>query len=140
MQRKRNQGFTLIELMVVITILGLLASITSVAVMRHLRTAKIEKAKMDMRGLISGIKTYYLEKRRIPASIQDLCGENEDERYIEYSQPPRDPWDNEYVYEPRDKRNYELRSLGADGVEGGEGEDADITKADLEGTTKDRDE
>ena len=74
MKRSRNQGFTLIELMVVITIIGLLASITSVAVMRHLKEAKIETTKQKMRDIKMAIQLYYMKKNRIPSALTELCG------------------------------------------------------------------
>lgn len=132
MPRNRSRGFTLIELMVVITILGLLASITSVGVMKYLKQAKIDKAKMDMRAIVDGIKHYRLRTNKIPASIADMCGSDEDTRDLDRTESPKDPWGGEYVYTPKDRRSYDLVCLGGDGVEGGEGEDADITLLDLE--------
>jgi general secretion pathway protein G len=132
MPRNRSRGFTLIELMVVITILGLLASITSVGVMKYLKQAKIDRAKMDMRAIVDGIKHYRLRTNKIPASIADMCGPDEDTRDLDRTEPPKDPWGGEYVYTPKDRRSYDLVCLGGDGVEGGEGEDADINLLDLE--------
>jgi general secretion pathway protein G len=131
-KRKPVAGFTLIELMVVITILGLLASITSVAVLQHLKTAKVEATKLSMRGIREGIQTYYIKKNRIPQSLQELCGSEEDEdRILPYEQPPKDGWKNDFVYTPRDKKHYDLMSLGSDGIEGGDGDAKDIALADL---------
>jgi general secretion pathway protein G len=127
-----SRGFTLIELMVVITILGLLASITSVAVLQHLKTARIEQTKLSMRGVREGIQTYYIKKNRIPQSLNELCGpEEDDDRILPMETPPKDGWKNDFVYNPRDKKHYDLISLGSDGVEGGDGDAKDITLADL---------
>lgn len=134
MRNRKDRGFTLIELMVVITILGLLASITSVGVMKYLKEARISRAKMDMRAIVNGIKGYRLAHNKIPSELAELCGEDEDERFLEMTEPPVDPWGNEYLYTPQDRRHYDLLCLGADGVEGGEGEDKDITLKDLEDT------
>jgi len=132
MERRKNQGFTLIELMVVITILGLLASIAAVNVMGFLKKAKIETTKEKMRNIQMAVKSFRLNKNRIPDSLTDLCGpEGDEDRYLESEEPPRDGWGNEFMYGAKDKRTFELVSYGADGVEGGVGEDKDITLADL---------
>jgi general secretion pathway protein G len=132
MKRRIQQGFTLIELMVVITILGLLASIAAVNVMSFLKKAKVENTKGSMRAIKSGIQTYYLKKNRIPQSLSELCGQEGDEdRILEMEEAPKDAWGGDFVYTPRDKRNYDLMSYGADGVEGGTGQDKDITLPDL---------
>jgi general secretion pathway protein G len=132
MRNRNDRGFTLIELMVVITILGLLAGITSVGVMKYLKQARIDRAKMDMRAIVDGIKHYRLRTNKIPQSIADMCGPDEDNRDLDRSEPPKDPWGSDYQYTPKDRRTYDLLCLGADGVEGGEDEDADITLKDLE--------
>jgi general secretion pathway protein G len=132
MSRRYEKGFTLIELMVVITILGLLASITSVAVLNKLKTAKIESTKGSMRAIKHGIQMFYMRKNRIPSELKELCGpEGDEERDLEMEEPPTDGWGAEFVYSPRDKKNYDLMSLGSDGTEGGDGDAADITLADL---------
>jgi general secretion pathway protein G len=141
MKRKNDAGFTLIELMVVITILGLLASITSVAVLNHLKTARIESSKTSMRAIKQGIQMYYMKKTRIPADLKDLCGpEGDEDRFLESEEPPKDGWNNDFIYSPRDKKNYDLICLGSDGVEGGDGDAKDITLADLNKRTEEEKE
>jgi len=130
--RGNDGGFTLIELMVVITILGLLASIAAVNVMSYLKRAKIETTKENMRAIKQAVMSFYLKKNRIPQSLSELCGpEGDDNRELQMEEPPKDAWGNEFVYSPRDKRNFDLMSYGADGQEGGMGEDKDITLPDL---------
>lgn len=132
MRRRNEEGFTLIELMVVITILGLLASITSVAVLNHLKTARVESSKNSMRSIKQAIQMYYMKKTKIPSDLKDLCGpEGDEDRFLEEEEPPKDGWNNDFLYTPRDKKNYDLVCLGSDGVEGGEGDAKDITLADL---------
>ena len=138
MRRRNDKGFTLIELMVVITILGLLASITSVAVLNHLKTARVESSKSSMRSIKQAIQMYYMKKTKIPADLKDLCGpEGDEDRVLESEEPPKDGWNNDFVYSPRDKKNYDLTCLGSDGVEGGDGDAKDITLADLNKRTED---
>jgi general secretion pathway protein G len=138
MKRKNDKGFTLIELMVVITIIGLLAGITAVNVMSYLRRARVETTKEKMRTLKQAIQSFYIKHNKIPNTLADLCGpEGDDAREIEAEEPPKDAWNNEFIYQPKDKRNYDLMSYGADGMEGGTGEDKDITLPDLNKTTDD---
>jgi len=140
MKRNRMQGFTLIELMVVITIIGLLAGITSVSVMKRLREAKIETSKEHMRAYRQAIQMFYMRHNRIPNQLSELCGpEGDDKREIEAEEPPKDAWGNDFQYNPKDKKNYDLICLGSDGVEGGESDAKDITLADLNKTTTDED-
>jgi general secretion pathway protein G len=132
MKLNRNKGFTLIELMVVITILGLLASIAAVNVMGFLKKAKIETTKEKMRNIQMAVKTYYMNHNRLPNALSDLCGpEGSDDRLLDSDEPPKDGWGNDFVYQPKDKRTFDLISYGADGQEGGVGEDKDITLADM---------
>ena len=137
MKHKKNAGFTLIELMVVITIIGLLAGITGVGVMGYLRQARIDTSKASMRTIRDAIKLYYMKNNRIPQSLSEMCGPPEDDPPLDREEPPLDGWNNEFQYTPKDKRNYDLVCLGADGVEGGEKDDADITLADLSKNTTD---
>ena len=132
MKRRDDKGFTLIELMVVITIIGLLASITAVNVMKYLRQAKIETTKEKMRTIKMAIQSFKIRHNRIPNQLSELCGPETDEtRELMAEEPPKDGWRFDFVYTPKDKRSYELMSLGADNMEGGVGEDKDITLADL---------
>jgi len=141
MRNRRNLGFTLIELMVVITIIGLLASIASVAVLNKLKTAKIETSKTSMRSIKQAISMYYMRKNRVPSELAELCGpEGDENRELEMEEPPKDGWDNDFLYTPRDKKNYDLVCLGSDGVEGGDGDGKDITLADLNKRDTDKDE
>ena len=127
-RRNRKRGFTLIELMVVVTILGILASLTSVAVMKHLRTARIDTTKTNMRTIMDAIRLYQMRKSKLPERLEELVGDQGD---LETDTVPKDAWGGEFVYERQNNRNYTLRSLGADGVDGGEDEDADINKEDI---------
>jgi general secretion pathway protein G len=99
---------------------------------------KVETTKEKMRNIQMAVKSFRLNKNRIPESLSDLCGpESDEDRYLESEEPPRDGWGNEFVYAAKDKRTFELVSYGADGQEGGTGEDKDITLADLNKTEED---
>ena len=132
--RRSQDGFTLIELMVVILIIGLLATI----VVQNLRSAtdkaKRVKAQADISQLKSALDRYYLDAGSYPTTEQGLAaliaspsaGNDPPDwagPYIE--KIPPDPWGHQYFYQS-DGNQYLLKSFGADGVEGGEGKNADI--------------
>ena len=132
--RRSQRGFTLIELMVVILIIGLLATI----VVQNLRSAtdkaKRVKAEADISQLKSALDRYYLDAGSYPTSDQGLpalvaapgsgnTGGDWGGPYIE--KIPLDPWGHPYFYQS-DGNEYLLKSFGADGVEGGDGKNADI--------------
>jgi len=132
--RRSQDGFTLIELMVVILIIGLLATI----VVQNLRSAtdkaKRVKAQADISQIKSALDRYYLDAGSYPTSDQGLpaliaapsAGNDPKDwggPYIE--RIPPDPWGHPYFYQS-DGNEYLLKSFGADGVEGGEGKNADI--------------
>ena len=129
-----EQGFTLIELMVVILIIGLLATIVVQNLKSATDKAKRVKAQADIAQIKSGLDRYYLDVGSYPSTDQGLDalvsapsgGTVHDWQgpYIEGKIPP-DPWGNSYVYQS-DGNGYVLKSYGADGAEGGEGKNADI--------------
>jgi general secretion pathway protein G len=140
-RRKRNErGFTLIELMVVIVIIGILAAYIAPKFINRTEDAKINTAKAQIRGFESALKLFRLDCGFYPSTEQGLQAlisvpttgripENyKTGGYLESAQVPDDPWGNDYLYESPGSNgfDYEIRSLGADGVEGGENENADI--------------
>jgi general secretion pathway protein G len=127
MKKKRDgeEGFTLVELMVVIVIIGLLATVVVINVMPATDKAALTKARADIATLEQGVEMYRLNKLTYPASgegLQAVVAEGYVKRL------PQDPWGNPYQYVApgRDGRSFDIISLGADGREGGEDEDADI--------------
>jgi len=136
-RRRSNQdGFTLIEIMVVILILGLLATIVVQSLRGATDKAKRVKAQSDIAEIKTGLDRYYLDAGSYPTSDQGLnslvsapaSGNNVPANYESggYLQSiPKDPWGNPYYYQS-DGNSYVLKSFGADGVEGGEGKNADI--------------
>jgi len=124
--RKRERGFTLVELMVVLVIIGLLATIVIINVMPAADRAATTKARADIATLEQGIEMYRLDNQRYPTSeegLQALVAGQFIRRL------PNDPWNRPYAYAApgRDGRPFTVASLGADGREGGTGENADIS-------------
>jgi general secretion pathway protein G len=127
-----SRGFTLVEIMVVVVILGLLAAIVVPNVMSRLDQAKSEKAKIDIRALESALNMYKIDNYNYPATDQGLHALVEKppeaknwKQYVEHM--PKDPWGNDYRYlYPGAHKDYDLFTLGADNQEGGDGVNADI--------------
>jgi general secretion pathway protein G len=120
-----EEGFTLVELMVVIVIIGLLATVVVVNVMPAQDTARIRKAEADIATLEQGVEMYRLNRMNYPSGgdgLQALVTEGFIKRL------PEDPWGNAYRYSApgRNGAAFDVYSYGADGREGGEGDDADI--------------
>lgn len=134
-RRRSEEGFTLIEIMVVILILGLLATIVVQSLRGATDKAKHTKAQADIAELKTALDRYYLDNGSYPTTDQGLQAlvhppttgtqpsNYETGGYIE--RLPHDPWGNPYVYQS-DGNTYVLKSLGADGKPGGSGKDADI--------------
>jgi general secretion pathway protein G len=126
-EHRNQRGFSLIELMVVITIIGLLGGIVGVNVYKYMKTATISTTKTQIIQIENAIETFRSMKRRLPDSLDELVGDEED-AFLKSEDLPTDAWGNEFVYEKMGSRTYNLYSLGADAVEGGESEDADIDR------------
>ena len=134
MMRKNEEGFTLIELMVVIVIIGLLTTIVVINVMPAQDKAMAQKAKTDVALLEQAVERYRLDNlaypESLPALIDPPAGLARPERYARggyVKRLPEDPWGQAYQYaSPGRHGPFDVYSLGADGREGGEGEDADI--------------
>jgi len=120
-----EEGFTLVELMVVIVIIGLLATVVIINVLPATDKAAATKAKADVSTLEQGVEMYRLNKLRYPSGAEGLQAVSA-EGYVK--RLPKDPWGNPYVYAAPGKngRAFDIYSYGADGREGGEGQDADI--------------
>ena len=125
-QRRRRRGMTLIEIMVVITILGLIMAAVGVAVIPKLDEAKQDTARLDMANINQALKLYYTKKGKFPdtgTGLKALVDTNNLEKV------PQDPWGHEYVYMLEAGKPV-IMSYGADGTQGGEGPDADISSRD----------
>ena len=125
LQKQGRNGFTLVELMVVILIIGLLATVVIINVLPATDKAAATKAKADISTLEEAVELYRLNRLAYPSGEQGLQA-LVSERLIK--RLPKDPWGNPYRYAApgRDGREFDIISYGADGREGGEGKDADI--------------
>ena len=133
--RRKRSGFTLVELMVVIVIIGLLATVVAINVLPSQDRAMVGKAKADISVLEQAIETYRLDNLTFPDDLQALvsapAGLVRPERYRQggyVRRLPEDPWGNPYQYRRPSAHGgqFDVFSLGADGREGGEGNDADL--------------
>lgn len=128
--RAARAGFSLAELMVVIVIIGLLATLVVPNVIARLFTSQVGKAKADITIIVQALETYAVDNGgTFPDSLEALVTPDENgNTYLSAERVPRDPWKNEYLYEPPVSGQPKPRvyTLGADGVPGGEAKDKDF--------------
>lgn len=140
-----QHGFTLIELMVVIVILGILAGLIIPRIMGRPEEARRMKARVQIESIETALKLYKLDNGTYPTTEQGLQALVEmpeigqlarnwrEGGYLEKGRVPKDPWGYDYVYlSPGAHGDYDLMSYGADGEPGGEGDNEDITSWELE--------
>lgn len=133
--KRSEQGFTLLELLVVLGIIALLAGIVGPQVMKHMGASKTKAARVQIEDLSAALDMYKLDVGRYPTTEQGLIALVErpaDNKrwngpYLRKSKVPQDPWLEDYHYaSPGEHGRFDLYTYGADGKEGGEGEDQDI--------------
>jgi general secretion pathway protein G len=129
-RRRAQRGMTLIEIMVVIVILGLIASAVAVNVVGQMSKARVDTAKNDVRKIADGLDTFKVLKGRYPTTEEGL-GILIKENILKANKEGslKDPWNNDYVYlypGQAHQDGYDVKSYGADGQPGGEGENADV--------------
>jgi general secretion pathway protein G len=140
-----NSGFSLIELMVVVIILGILAMYIGPKLMGRTEQAKEVQTRVQIEGLETALKLYKLDNGVYPTTEQGLQAlvESPDVEnvmqnwrkggYLEKGKVPKDPWGNEFIYlSPGIQGDYDITSYGADGVPGGEDENKDINSWEIE--------
>jgi general secretion pathway protein G len=135
--RSTVRGFTLIELLVVLLILGMLAGLAGPSVMKHIGGSKVKTAKAQVELFGTALDTYKMDNGKYPTTQEGLqvliqkpaSGGADWQPYLKKNVIPKDPWNNEYQYSSpgKDNRPYDIVSFGADGKEGGEGDDQDIS-------------
>lgn len=137
---RRTRGFTLIEIMMVVIIIGIVVAIVVPNVVGRGEKARIQAQEADLRGIAQALELYKMDNRRYPTTEQGLealiskpSGFPEPKNWgpEPYMRKyPLDQWDNEYVY-TSDGRSFDLKSLGADGDDGGDEGGADISYSEI---------
>src|SRR5215468_820793 len=130
-----EDGFTLVEILVVITIIGMIVALVGPRVLNYLGESKVKTAKIQIQSFASALDLFYLDAGRYPTSseglealVRPVSGASAwNGPYLKGGAVPNDPWGNRYVYrQPGERSAYEIRSYGSDGQEGGTGAAADI--------------
>jgi general secretion pathway protein G len=137
-----QQGLSLIEILIALTLLALAGTFVGGRVFENLQEGKVQTAKIQIKSISERLKEFRRDCNFLPTTDQGLdalldkptggrdCKRYAPGGYIEGGKIPLDPWDAEYIYES-DGRNFTIISLGADNAEGGEGVDADINSKDI---------
>lgn len=139
--RRGERGFTLVEMLVVITIIALIMSLVGPRVLNYLSESKVKAAKIQMQSFASALDLLYLDTGRYPNSAEGLDALVKPTNgmpgwngpYLKGGNVPADPWGKPYTYRsPAERSVYEIMSYGSDGQEGGTGTAADISTANNE--------
>lgn len=140
-KRQSRAGFTMVELMAVLIILGLLAGVVVKNFVGQTERAKVTTTKASLRQLASAVNQFYMDTNRYPTEDEGLYALIEPPSDVQNFQPggyldttdvPTDGWGNEFIYElyPESGKPFVIKSLGADGQDGGEGYNADLLSTD----------
>jgi general secretion pathway protein G len=142
-RNRANRGFTIIEVMAVIVILGILAGVVAISVVGKIDKARVTATKASLKMMHNAVTQFKLDTGRYPSEeggLQELIEEPTDvtgwskDGYLETTAIPKDSWGNEFVYQlyPESGRPFVIISYGANGEEGGEGYDADLLSTDAQ--------
>jgi general secretion pathway protein G len=135
-QDQGEQGFTLVEMLVVITIIGLIMGLIGPRVLNYLNESKVKAAKIQLQSFSSALDLFYLDASRYPSSSEGLAALVQrtpgvaawNGPYLKGGNVPNDPWSHPYMYRaPGERGPYDIMSYGSDGQEGGSGLAADIS-------------
>ncbi len=129
-------GFTLVELMVVVSIIAILATTVGVYVLGAMDAGDQAKAQSEIRTLMTAVEMYRMKFKQYPESLEALVNNPKGVKFLDQEKIPLDPWNNPYVYTLQGPREYTIASYGADGRSGGSGYEADITSTNLKGDEK----
>lgn len=133
--KRSKSGFTLVEILVVITIIGLIMALVGPRVLNYLNESKVKTAKIQIQSFASALDLFYLDAGRYPSTAEGLGALVQSVAgiavwngpYLKGGAVPLDPWGRPYVYRsPGQHGTYDVLSLGSDGQEGGTGTAADI--------------
>jgi general secretion pathway protein G len=137
-RRRGQRGFTLVEMLVVITIIGLIMSLVGPRVLNYLGESKVKAARIQIQSFSSALDLFFLDAGRYPSTSEGLVALVKPAAgltawngpYLKGGAVPNDPWGKAYIYRsPGERAPYEIVSYGADGQEGGTGTAADISTA-----------
>jgi len=135
-RRHGERGFTLVEILVVITIIGLIMGLVGPRVLNYLTESKAKAAKIQIESFASALDLFFLDAGRYPSGSEGLTAlvqrpgsiSGWNGPYLKGGLVPADPWGNPYIYRsPGQRGAYDIVSFGADGQEGGTGTAGDIT-------------
>src|ERR1700676_2987654 len=130
-----QSGFTLVEMLVVITIIGLIMALVGPRVLNYLAESKVKAARIQVESFGSSLDLFYLDNGRYPSASEGLAAlaqrpggiDSWNGPYLRSGAVPNDPWGHPYVYRsPGEHGAYDIVSFGSDGQEGGAGTAADI--------------
>jgi general secretion pathway protein G len=131
-----QQGFTLVEMLVVITIIGLIMGLIGPRVLNYLSESKVKAARIQLQSFASALDLFYLDAGRFPSTAEGLAALVQrtpgvaawNGPYLKGGSVPNDPWNHVYIYRvPGEHGPYDIVSYGSDGQEGGSGVAADIS-------------